>query len=114
MNDPTTPLRQIAFSYNWNNKLSCPCFTTIRLINLKKYVVGETYEIVLNKKPISLCEIVEIRNFYLASLNEFVARIDTGYSKAECERIIRSMYKIVDFDSNMLSLILLVKKPLAI
>jgi len=113
MNDTTTALKEIAFSYNWNNKLSCNCFTTIRLMN-KKYIVGETYQIVLKKKAIKIAEVVEIRNFKLSSLNEFIARLDTGYSKSDCEQIIRSMYRNIDFEQTMLSIILLSTKQPAI
>lgn len=35
----------IAFSNNWNNKLDCLAFTTIRLYNPGKYVKGRVYKI---------------------------------------------------------------------
>ncbi len=105
----------IKFSENWNNgKLNLNAFTTIRL-EQDKYKVREKYEIVYapNKKgfePIILgyAEILAINRFKLGNLSEGMALIDTGYSKAECENIIRTMYwNINNWDAQWLSLIFL-------
>ena len=40
---------KITFSSNWNNKLACRYFTTIRLHNPNLYKVNEFYEIILRK-----------------------------------------------------------------
>lgn len=42
-----TTTRSIKFSYNWNQKLNCKAFTTIRIHNDGKYVVGEIYNVYL-------------------------------------------------------------------
>ena len=102
-------MRAISFSYNWNKKLDCQAFTTIRLYQPEKYVVGETYEILLKDVAIGKGEIVEIRKFMLSELNEFVAYLDTGYPKEKCKEIIRKMYPKVDFERQILSLILIKK-----
>lgn len=41
---------KISFSSNWNNKLTCRYFTTIRIHNPNFYKLNEFYEIVLSKK----------------------------------------------------------------
>lgn len=82
----------INFSYNWNNKLDCKCFTTIRLTNSNKYRVGFEYEIQLKNQRIKNARIVGIKVFTLDGINEFISRIDTGYSKEETIKIINRMY----------------------
>lgn len=85
-------LGKINFSYNWNNKLDCKCFTTLRLTNYNKYITGLEYEIQLNNQRIKYARIVEIKVFPLDKINEFISRIDTGYSKEETIKIINRMY----------------------
>lgn len=72
-----------------------------------KYVVGERYKLKMKGEYLGGVDILAIKHFYLRNLNEFIARIDTGYSKDECEKIIRRMYKSVDFEIQQLSLILI-------
>ena len=103
-------MKTITFSYNWNNKLGCKAFTTIRLYNPNKYKIGETYKINLKKECIGAGKIIAIKNFMLKELNEFIAHIDTGYSKEECEKIIRRMYETkVNLSTVLFSLILIQK-----
>lgn len=105
----------IRFSYNWNNKLSGNAWTTIRLKDDRRFVVGKTYQINLKngKDDRFFCyaSIEGIRDFYLKELNSFMARIDTGYSLPECTNIITTMYKNIvhDWENQKLSFILLVK-----
>lgn len=42
------PTETLSFSKNWNNKLACPYYTTIRL-NSTKYEKGKIYSIVTTK-----------------------------------------------------------------
>lgn len=102
-----TEAKEIAFSFNWNNKLSCRAFTTIRLHNPAKYQVGQVYDILLTGKKFMEGKIIEIKDFYLTDLNEFMAYVDTGYCKQECEIIIRKMYKNLDLTKKKLSFILI-------
>lgn len=104
------------FHYNWNNKLDCKAFTTLRLYVQSKYIVGERRFIVLNqgKKKIDkgTAIVVKIKPLFLHQINEFIARIDTGYSKEECIDIIKKMYKNknINWEKQQLALILLVKE----
>lgn len=102
---------EINFSTNWNQKLSCDSFTTLRIQQDSKYTIKSKYRIKLKKKLIAIAEIEDIRNFFLHDLNEFVARLDTGYSLEMTKGIIRKMYPNVNFELKKLSLILLVKSP---
>lgn len=85
-------------------------FTTIRLNQPNKYRVGDVHEISLKGNVIGAGVIQEIKTFWLKDLNEYIARLDTGYSKEMCEEVIRKMYPRVDFDTTKLMLILIVKK----
>lgn len=90
-------MQTINFSYNWNNKLECKAFTTIRLHNSKKYKVGELYSIRLQtSKGVELkghAEIVDIKTISFDQINEFIAHLDTGYNAKETKRILLKMYK---------------------
>lgn len=94
------------FNYNWNNKLQCKVFTTIRLQN-DKYVIGDKYEILLKKDRLGTAQILDIKNMFLKDINEYIAGIDTGYSAEECKNIILKMYPRQDFTNKKLSFILL-------
>jgi len=85
-------MKKISFSYNWNNKLNCNCFTTFR-VKSEKYNVGETYEIYLNNVFVSNAKIIDIKTLKLKDVNEWIARLDTGYSQFEFDKLIRTMYK---------------------
>lgn len=91
-------MNKINFSYNWNNKLGCNVFTTLRLHNPNKYKKGETYQIFLKDEDMGSCEIVGIMTIPFGGITEFSARLDTGYSLKECRKIIKRMYKHVEDD----------------
>lgn len=103
----TTATKEIGFSYNWNNKLSCRAFTTIRLHNPEKYRVGQQYDILLTGKKIMDGKVIEIKDFYLHDLNEFMAYVDTGYCKAECLNILKKMYRHLNIEKQKFSFILI-------
>lgn len=107
---------QIRFSYNWNNKLACKAFTTIRLHNHKKYQPGRVYHIWL-KTPTGIvdygyaeCKKVVTRR--KSKLGDWVCLLDTGYPHRETERILTKMYKNkVSEEDPLFDVILLVKLP---
>lgn len=98
----------IEFSYNWNKKLDCNVFTTIRVKNENKYQVGNEFDVHLVGKSIKKVKIVAITYFVLKNINEFIAQIDTGYSRAETIKIMERMYgKKVHSPDFIFSIILL-------
>lgn len=102
-------MENLNFSYNWNNKLACPCFTTLRLRNDNKYFPGARFSISLHKKLlIHEVEVIDVKHLYLLQINEFIARLDTGYSKTECVKLIKTMYKnsAINWSTKQLSIIL--------
>lgn len=99
----------INFSYNWNNKLNCKSFTTLRLSH--KYSTGDKVEITLKNKFHCNAEIIDIKRFHLENINNYVAYLDTGYDEIECQNILKKMYKNknIDWDNQNIYFILLKK-----
>ena len=98
----------INFSTNWNNKLACKFFTTIRLKNENKYVHNKLYTIHLKNQPIKQAEIIQIKNFTLSQLTEVIASLDTGYCLEDTKSMLNQMYsKKVNVNTHPFSLILL-------
>lgn len=93
---PLPPLPEIEFSTNWNNKLVCQCFTTIRPWNPGKYRVGEKYRIKCTARTNAVepfDAVLEVgKKFNLKDLPEITAALDTGYSKDETISIMNKMY----------------------
>lgn len=101
------PTPNINFSYNWNNKLNCKAFTTIRLKNSNKYQIGKEYKILLKKELLKPAIIEDIKTIYFNQINEFIARVDTGYSALETKNILKKMYSKINFETQPFSFILL-------
>ena len=95
---------RLNFSTNWNGKLDCKSFTTFRLQS-SKYRVGSVHDVYLKKEMIGTAKVLAIRDMPLRSVNEFIARIDTGCSLEDFRGIIRKMYK--NADRELFSLVLL-------
>ena len=82
----------LPFSHNWNGKLFCDCFTTFRL-NSAKYYVGNEFNVLLNKtQDFGIYEVIEKKTLKINQVNEWIARIDTGYSLKDFREIISKMY----------------------
>jgi len=98
----------IGFSKNWNNKLNNHAFTTIRLHNPKKYVLGNTYRIELNKKPLGTAVLTCKRQLSIDQLNDFICYLDLGYSRLKAIITLRRMYKDVNMETAVFDFCLLV------
>jgi hypothetical protein len=103
-------MNTISFSYNWNNKLNCTIYTTLRLTN--KHQPGDVVRVELNKQPIHNAQVLAIKRIKLADINDYIAGIDTGYDAEKCKDILKTMYKNkgVDWDKQLISFILLKQK----
>lgn len=102
-------MQKLEFSYNWNKKLDCKAFTTIRLYNPDRYFVGQQFELTLKGIVIGKAKVVAVKSFLLSKLTEYMAYIDTGYSLEECMGIIRRMYPQVDLETQPFHFVLLLK-----
>lgn len=97
----------INFSHNWNNKLLCIAFTTIRLRNDQKYQPGMVKDITYNGEIIGLGKIISIRHFLLNDLTEMMAQVDTGYDVETTKGIFKKMYPTANWERDEFSFILI-------
>lgn len=86
-------VQNLRFSHNWNHKLLCNYWTTLRLWNAKKYQVGYVYEVYLKDEFLGQAELVSMRRTKASKLNQFVCGLDTGYSVPQTQEILSRMYK---------------------
>lgn len=103
------PTEQIEFSTNWNKKLNTNFFTTIRLSNTAKYHVGKCFKVIKKEEYLFDVIIKGIRYCKIDELPEFTCYTDTGYSKDETIKMLKTMYskKQVDWSKQLVSIILL-------
>lgn len=101
-------MEKITFNQSWKEKVFNDLFTTIRLPS-RKYELGRTYEIWLNKNCLGHAKLVDMRRFLLSELPNISAFLDTGYSKEETQNMIREIYKSChfDWDKKQIAIILL-------
>ena len=104
----STTTEVIDFSYNWNNKLTGNYFTTLRLYNIK-YTIGKRFIVRLKGQALCQVEVMETRILLLKDVNDWIAGIDTGYSKEEAQNIIKKMYSGKNWEVERLVLVLLKK-----
>jgi hypothetical protein len=108
----------LQFNYNWNNKLDCIAFTSIRLRNDKKYQVGKSFYVNLNLGKQNILKgsatLIDIKHLRLSQINNYIAYLDTGYPPDKCKQVIQTMYKnanpTINWDTQELSLLLFVKE----
>ena len=100
---------EISFGSNWNKKLGCQYFTTIRLQNLAKYHIGNVFKIIKKGDYLLDAKIVQLRYCKLHDLPELTCYLDTGYSKEATIALFKKMYqsKNIDWEKQLLSIILL-------
>ena len=100
---------EIHFSINWNRKLSCKFFTTIRLSNPKKYEVDKIYKIFRADNYCYDAKIHQIKYCTIYDLPEYTCYLDTGYSREETINIFKKMYlqKNINWETQIMSVVLL-------
>ena len=84
------------FKYNWNNKLDCPYFTTLRLSD--RFNMFEIIDVTHKGEALCKVRVIAKRSVMLHQINDFIAYIDTGYGVQECKDMIRMMYKYKNID----------------
>jgi hypothetical protein len=102
-------MEKLEFSTNWNNKLDCKCFTTIRLFNPAKHFRGNHFEVFLQRKFKSKALVLGITITNLEQLNDYVCYLDTGYNRIDTINLLRKIYPRVDFEKQKICIILLEK-----
>lgn len=102
-------MKYIKFSKNWNNKLDCEYFTTIRP-RKDYYKVFEQYEIQLNGSTKGIAELLCIEQLRFSDINNRVAFLDVGMNAKDLRDLMRQFYNNKNFwkeDSTRISLLTL-------
>lgn len=96
----------VKFAFNWNNKLNCHSFTTIRRHDPLKYAVGNVHQILMKTHDrwvtnYGRAKIVDVRALTLKQIgdNEFISRIDTGHSGSDTVCILKKIYRNASDDT---------------
>jgi hypothetical protein len=101
----------LEFSDNYNNKLNCKAFTTLRLRNDRKYYPGAKFRIQLKGTYKGTAIVKAVSHFNIDRINDYIAFLDTGSSAQECRQIIKNFYKksvTINWDRQDIAFILLV------
>lgn len=109
--DNTMQRNTLNFTTNWNGKLFTDFFTTFRP-NFPMYKIGARFDAVLNStQSFGEVEVIEKKLMKLSDVNEFIARLDTGYDAENFKKLIRTIYKtkFEDIDNLQFCLLLLKK-----
>jgi hypothetical protein len=113
-------MKKIEFSYNWNNKLNCKSFSTVRLENPKKYKLLDIYEVILKTKGNSpdiskgLVRLQAIHNFYLHEVSPAISFLDANLSTIDFQKLVITIYKNKNVNFHMLKMSFLVFQYLPI
>lgn len=84
---------RLEFEKNFNNKLNCDCFTTIRLHHPVKNAIGAIKQIYLKGVWKGNAKIMNASTITLGQINRTMSKLDTGLLPEECRRLIRNLYK---------------------
>jgi hypothetical protein len=103
-------MNRITFTTNWNKKLDCSAFTTIRLED-QIYQKGKNFEVFEKGHLKGVFCIVHLSVFKLNQLSEAMAYLDTGYNKEKTTNIIKKIYdkRAPDWDKQNLYYMVLAK-----
>nr|WP_319266661.1 hypothetical protein [uncultured Draconibacterium sp.] len=105
------PNKTLPFSYNWNNKLNCKSFSTVRIFNPNKYVLLEDYDVVLSgkkgepAKKLGVARLQAQHHFLLDKVSPAVAFLDANLNRTDFILMVQKMYKNskIDFSKKKMS-----------
>lgn len=84
---------KIDFNTNWNKKLNCMSFSTIRKFNRDKFYISNLFEVYFKKDFFCRCIVVDEKRIDdYSDLTEIMCYLDTGYSKKETIEILKKIY----------------------
>ena len=87
-------METIKFSVNWNKKLDCDFFTTIRLSN--RFNIGDFVWIECKGMDNKVGEIMTKHTTVIEKLTDLVCYQDTGYNKVTTVGLIKKTYGSID------------------
>lgn len=100
-------MNEIKYSNNWNKKLDCDVFTTIRISN-DKYQVGSEYSVNLRNREYKRVTIIGKKTILMSDINDWIAGLDAGMGAEEFKRFLKKMYhgKNLNWETQKLDFIL--------
>ena len=101
-------MNTLKFTSNWNNKLACPAFGTVRLDNEEKYGLGRRFQVWLNGRELGRARVVSYKRFHFDTLNDALAYLDTGHDAAYLRAVLGKMYPLTAWDRQLLCHVVLV------
>lgn len=84
---------RLEFEENFNGKLNCRCFTTIRLHHPVRNAIGAVKQIYLKGIWKGNAKILQASTITLDRINLPMAKLDSGLMSEECRRLIRNLYR---------------------
>lgn len=85
-------LPKLNFDRNYNNKLRCKVFTSLRLPH-PKLKLGARFEITLGGYPKGTAKVIGVDHIRGGELSFLTAKIDTGFDVKETMLILKGNYK---------------------
>lgn len=112
---PSSNTPVLNFQHNWNKKLFCDAFTSIRL-KQSKYYVGAVFKITEGLNTVyGYYKIAAVQELKLCNIDDYIGYLDTGYSGEETQQILKTMYKNsknIKIEEAILYRILFLKQPI--
>ncbi len=84
---------RLEFTENFNNKLNCDCFTTIRLYDPIRNAVGAKKHIYLKGIWKGDAVIIDVHRIRLSDISLTVSKIDSALPQEDLRKIIKRFYK---------------------
>jgi hypothetical protein len=82
------------FNKNWNNKLLCDCFGTIRVDDT--YELHQEREIRYRNDVIGVAKVVALRSFPYSQLTNIVCFVDAGHDLRYMQTVFQKMHGPLD------------------
>lgn len=84
--------KRINFSKNWNNKLICDIFSTIRP-SYKEYITDEVFEIKISERHFCYAKVLKSFNLTLKEIvSSGIFLLDTGLNEKDFINLMSNMY----------------------
>lgn len=99
-------MTKITFQQNFNKKLYCRYFTTIRL-DRPDLQPGTKLQVWLNGRYLYPAELIQKKSCFLNELPQITACLDTGMSLPETIQLIQSLYPGIDFRNTKVAILML-------
>lgn len=96
----------IRFRENFNNKLSCKYFTSIR--PFEDYIghIGEVFNIVSCNFYLKRAQLISVDRVFLSELPNYIVMLDSGYTKPEFMGIFNEFYPSAVIERTQFALLL--------